>query len=115
MSWMADQEKFDRESAIESVRHAIFRLWNGKDNYGGLCRALPLHRLFSHHKVFLVDTLTELIEAIPQYPKGDRYRVESFARQTHGIIIANLRKEDPAWQGWTRSFWRANQLLAPCS
>jgi hypothetical protein len=115
MSWMADKENLDRQGAIESVREAIFRLWNGKDNYGGLCRALPLHRLLTHHKVFIVDTLKELIEAIPQYPKGDRYRVESFARQTHGIMLTNLRKEDSAWLEWTRSFWRANRLLAPCS
>jgi hypothetical protein len=115
MSWLVDDDQFDREGAIESLREAVLRLWNGKDDHGGLCRALPLHRLFTHRKVLIVDTLTELIEAIPQYPRGDRYRVESFARQTHGIMLTNLRKEDPGWLDWTRSFWRTNRSLVPCS
>jgi hypothetical protein len=114
MSWLSTVGCVNPDAAISSIRDAILRLIPGKDNHAGLCRALPLHRMFAHHKVFIVDTLTELIEAIQSYPEGDRWRVESFARQTHDSLFLQQAQENPKRLAWSRYFWNANLSIAPC-
>jgi hypothetical protein len=80
MAWMAIRLDADRNSSIESVRDAVVRLFPGKDPHAGFCRALPLHRLLTHHKIRISSDLAETIDAIKSYPQGDRYRAETFAR-----------------------------------
>jgi hypothetical protein len=114
MAWMTSGRTFDRASSISAVRDAIRRLNPGKDSHAGYCRALPLHRLFAHDKVKIFSSLTETIEAIKTYPLGDRYRVESFARNAHGSMLVRRAKEDPDVFAWSQDFWRSNLELAPC-
>jgi hypothetical protein len=114
MAWMISGLTFDRDPSISAVRDAICRLNAGKDSHAGYCRALPLHRLFAHGKIKIFSSLTETIEAIKTYPRGDRYRVESFARNAHGSMLVRRATESPDVFKWSKSFWRSNLALAPC-
>jgi len=114
MAWLSNNSTLDRNAGIVYVREALERLFPGKDDHAGLCRALPLHRMFAHNKVFIADTLTEVIEAIKQYPAGDRWLVESFARQVHTTTLLQKVADEPDRLDWSRSFWNANLFLTPC-
>lgn len=115
MAWMTTGADVDRNSSIASVRNAILRLFPGKDPYAGFCRALPLHRLLAHNKIFISSDLTDTIDAIKNYPYGDKYRAEMFARSTHGSHLMQLAKEDPDTLAWSRSFWNSNLIITPCT
>ena len=114
MYWMIAGEFDAREDAVSKVRSALERLTPGKDDRAGLCRVLPLTRLFAHDKLFISDHLTELVDAIRSYPKGDRYRVEAFARSVHNSMMIGKEQEGPDILSWSRSFWRTNRNLVPC-
>ena len=70
MRWMAQDLSADRDASIKAVRDAFFRLFEGKEPHAGFCRALPLNRFFAHQKVYIANHMTEMIEAIEQYPLG---------------------------------------------
>ena len=114
MAWLMPDRPAVTEGAISSVRSAVARLLPGKDEYASFCRTLPLHRMLAHNKVFIVDTLTELIAAIETYPHGDRFRVEAFARQTHSMSFMHRSESDPSTYAWARTFWNANRKLTDC-
>jgi hypothetical protein len=114
MAWLSTKACPDHEAAVSQVRDAVVRLLPGKDDHTGFCRALPLHRMFAHNKVFIVDTMTELADAIEQYPYGDRWRVESFARQAHDTMFMQKAAEEPQRLDWSRGFWNSNLSIAPC-
>lgn len=115
MTWMAPQSApEDLEPSIAAVRRAVLRLFAGKESHAGFCRALPLNRLFAHDKVYIADHMTETIEAIKQYPYGDKYRAETFARMMHNMMLMQQAKEDPNTFAWARSFWNANRTIVPC-
>ena len=116
MRWMASKlMPDDTDSAITKIRAAVMRLFAGKDSYSAYCRALPLNRFFAHNKVFISSHLTETIEAIKNYPYGDRDRAETFARTTHNMMLMERAKEDPNAFSWARSFWNDNMVMVPCS
>jgi hypothetical protein len=70
--------------------------------------------MFVHKRLFIVNTLTELIEAISKYPLGDRWRVESFARTTISPLIIQRAQKDVSALDWSRYFWRTNMSLVEC-
>ena len=114
MAWLGTRTLESTRDAIQLLRQSVNRLIPGKDEHAGFCRALPLHRYFKHNRVMIVDTLTELIEAIEQYPKGDRWHVESYARQVHDSDMLDRAGRDPGFLAWSRRFWRFNADLAEC-
>ncbi len=115
MKWMAhDQSAEDRDSSIAAVRDAVGRLFAGKEPHAGFCRALPLNRFFAHNKLCISSDLTDTIEAIKNYPHGDKYRAETFARTTHNMALVHRAKEDPDTFAWARSFWNSNRTIVPC-
>ncbi len=114
MKWIAPNQAADRELSIVAVRDAIGRLLPGKEPHAGFCRALPLNRFLAHNKVHIASHLTETIEALKSYPRGDNYRAETFARATHNIELMNRAKEDPNTFAWARSFWNSNLTIVPC-
>jgi hypothetical protein len=115
MSWLAPGLTATTEVAIPAVRDAVLRLMPGKDDHAGFCRSFPLHRMFAHKRVFIVDTLVELAEAIERYPEGDKWRVESFARQVHDSTFLQQAEKDPHYLDWSRNFWNSNLALTPCN
>jgi hypothetical protein len=114
MKWIAPNQSADRELSIVAVREAIGRLLPGKEPHAGFCRALPLNRFFAHNRVHIASHLTETIEALRSYPRGDNYHAETFARATHNIDLMNRAKEDPNTFAWARSFWNSNLTIVPC-
>jgi hypothetical protein len=114
MKWMAPDQLVDRDVSITAVRDAVGRLFAGKDSHAGFCRALPLNRFFAHNKVRITKNLKDTIEAIKNYPYGDRYRAETFARTVHNMVFMHRAKEDTATFAWARLFWRSNRTVVPC-
>jgi hypothetical protein len=114
MGWMAEAKIADLGSAVAKVRDAVVRLSPGKDDYAGFCRALPLNRFFAHDKIKIFNTLKETIEAIKNYPYGDKYRAETFARTTHNMVFMQRVKENPETFAWARSFWNSNLGMVGC-
>jgi hypothetical protein len=116
MSWIAEGVPAgeERESCVVKAREAVLRLMPGKSNHPGLCRTLPLHRLLAHQRVFILDTLTDLIEALRLYPNGDRRRVESYARQLHQSLWIQRLEKEPQLLNWSRYYWRTNLSIAQC-
>jgi len=82
MAWLVPKPFTEQNRAISTLRTSVGNLFDGHSDYAGFCLTLPIHRMFVHKRLFIVNTLTELIEAISKYPLGDRWRVESFARTT---------------------------------
>ena len=115
MTWVAPNTPIDCGVATEAARQGFLRLMPGKDKHAGLCRALPLNRFFAHNKVHISADLKETIEAIKQYPHGDRYRAESFARNMHNMQLMHEAEQNPDMFAWARSFWNTNRNLVPCS
>jgi len=113
MAWMTTKVSPDQQS-IAAVREAVIRLFEGKQSHASMCRALPLNRLFAHGKVYISSELTDTIEAIKQYPKGDKWRAESYARMIHASMLLQQAKEDPETFAWARYFWNSNLTLIPC-
>jgi hypothetical protein len=114
MSWLVPQLTGTVEAAIPAVRDSVLRLMPGKDDHAGFCRSFPLHRMFAHKRLFILDTMVELAEAIEQYPEGDKWRVESFARQMHHPLFMQQAEKDPRHLDWSRSFWNSNLAITPC-
>jgi hypothetical protein len=115
MSWMVPGlPRYDRDSGIKAVREALLRLFDGKDSHPGFCRALPFQRILAHKKIKIASHLTETIEAIKMYPRGDKYRAETFARITHNMMILERAKTDPDTFAWARYFWNSNDVMVPC-
>jgi hypothetical protein len=115
MAWLLPaKQASDRASAVDEVRSAVLRLLPGKDPHTALCRALPLNRFFAHDKIFISSDLAETIRAVEQYPHGDRWRAEAFARTTHNANILYRAKTDPNIFAWARCFWDSNLTVAPC-
>jgi hypothetical protein len=114
MSWVLTNRPADRDKGVKLIRNAVNRLSHGKDEHGGFCRTFPLHRMFAHKKIYITDTMTELATAIQEYPAGDRWRVETFARSTHDGMFLQRAAEDPGLLIWSRSFWNTNLTIAPC-
>ena len=115
MKWMTPESTWsDRESSVRAVREAVLRLVEGKEPYAGFCRALPLHRLLAHQKLYISSELTDTIEAIKKYPHGDKYRAETFARTSHSMFIMQRAREDPQTFAWARYFWNSNRTIVPC-
>jgi hypothetical protein len=115
MTWMAPKLPGDRNSSISAVRNAVFRLFAGKEPHAGFCRALPLNRFFAHNKVRIFSHLKETIEAIKNYPYGDKYRAETFARTLHNMVLMDRAKEYPNTFDWAHSFWNSNRTIVPCA
>jgi hypothetical protein len=116
MGWLiSPRDGRDTVVAIGNVRQAILRLMPGKTQHPAFCRALPMNRYFAHKKVFISNHLTELIDAIEKYPKGDRARAETWARTTHNIMMKQGLEKDPRLLDWSRHFWNHNQDLVPCA
>jgi hypothetical protein len=115
MRWMAPNQSVNRDVSIAAVRDAVGRLFAGKDSHAGFCRALPLNRFFAHNKVHIASNLAETIEAIKNYPHGDRYRAETFARTSHNMVFMHRAKEDADTFAWARSFWNGNRAIVPCT
>jgi hypothetical protein len=114
--WMTTPDQsLDRELAIAAIREAVRRLFDGKEPHAGFCRALPLNRFFAHGKVHISSHLTDTIEAIKNYPNGDKYRAETFARTMHNMTLMNRAKEDPETFAWARSFWNSSRTVVPCA
>ena len=114
MTWMAPRPSVDRDASIAAVRSAYLRLFAGKEPHAGFCRALPLNRFFAHNKVRIFSHLKETIEAIKNYPYGDKGRAETFARTTHNMILMNRAQKDPDTFSWARLFWNSNRTIVPC-
>jgi hypothetical protein len=114
MAWMLPSTTPEHDKSISAVRNAVLRLYAGKDPHAGFCRALPLSRFLAHQKVYIASHMTETIEAIKQYPHGDTYHAESFARSVHNMTLMAQAKEDPETFGWARAFWRGNLTIVPC-
>ncbi len=114
MKWMAPDQSADREVSISATRDAIERLFAGKDPHAGFCRALPLNRFFAHGKVRISSNLADTIQAIKNYPHGDKYRAETFARTTHNMVLMRRAKEDSDMFAWARDFWDSNRTLVLC-
>jgi hypothetical protein len=114
MAWLLTEPLEGSETGVSLVRDGVLRLLPGKDNHAGFCRTFPLHRMFAHKRAFIVDTLTELIEAIKLYPAGDRYRVESYARQMHDSLFMQQAAKEPQLLDWSHHFWNSNLTIAPC-
>jgi hypothetical protein len=115
MKWMTSSVSEDRDASLEAVRQAIQRLFAGKAPYSAFCRALPLNRFFAHNKVHIFSNLTETIEAIKNYPHGDKERAETFARSVHNMTFMQRAKDDPETFARARSFWNLNLTLAQCA
>jgi hypothetical protein len=113
MTWMAEGLAQDSEPA-GMARDAVLRLIGGKDSYAGFCRALPLNRFFAHKKLRIFGSLEETIQAIRDYPYGDRYRAEAFARSMHNAVMMQRAREDSNTFGWARYFWNRNRDIVPC-
>ena len=114
MKWIAPDQSADRELSIVAVRDAMGRLLPGKEPHAGFCRALPLNRFLAHNKVFIASHLTDTIEALKSYPRGDKYCAETFARAMHNMELMQRAKEDPNTFAWARSFWNSNLTIVPC-
>lgn len=99
---------------IEAVRNAVIRLLPGKDSYCARLRVLPITRYFVHKKLKITSNLTELIEALKQYPKGDTAHVESFARNVYNTLVGERAKKSPETLKWAKDFWRRNTEFAQC-
>ncbi len=119
MKWLLqgfDLSKIDEQDGIKQVVEAIKRLYPAKDNHCGFCRAIPLNRYFKHKKIFLTSNLAETIKAVEQYPLGDRYRVETLARNiiNHDILnkINSCMISDKLL--WSKDFWCTNYKLTKC-
>lgn len=115
MKWMVPIISEKRDSSISAVREAVGRLFPGKDPYAGFCRALPLNRFFAHNKVHIMSHLTDTIEALKNYPHGDTYRAETYARTVHNMVFMDRAKEDAETFAWARSFWNGNHAIVPCT
>jgi hypothetical protein len=114
MAWMAEgMPTSDTERCVAKARESVLRLLPGRDDHVGLCRTLPLTRMFAHDRLFISSTMTDLADALKQYPKGDRKRVEAFAGQTHSMWIKRKEKE-PTPDDWALYYWRTNLAVAPC-
>jgi hypothetical protein len=114
MAWLLTEQVGDSEAGVSQVRDAVLRLLPGKDNHAGMCRTFPLHRMFAHKRLFLSQDMTELVEAIEHYPNGDRWRVESMARQTHNSTFMQQVEKEPHRLDWSRYFWNSNLAITPC-
>jgi len=114
MNWIAEAKLDDIGRTITEVRNAVARLFPGKDDYAGFCRALPLNRFFAHDKIKIVNTLKDTIEAIKTYPYGDKYRAEAFARNTHNMVFMQRVRENSETFAWARYFWNKNLAIAGC-
>lgn len=114
MSWLVTKSPAATDSSVERVRGAVVRLLPGKDEYAAFCRTLPLHRMMAHNRVCIASHLKHLIEAIRTYPQGDKFRVESFARQAHTLDLMHRAEKDPTLFSWAQSFWTSNFKLAGC-
>jgi hypothetical protein len=49
-----------------------------------------------------------------QYPRGDRWRAESYARSMHNSLLQQRAKKDSLTFGWARIFWNDNLSLSSC-
>lgn len=114
MAWMTPSSSSESDKSVDAVRSAILRLFDGKEPHAGFCRALPLGRFLEHQRVYIASSMTETIDAIKQYPFGDKYRAESFARSVHNMTLMAQSKEDSDTFAWARTFWNANLEVAPC-
>lgn len=116
MMWLIKGQKVygSREDAIKEIREAILRLFPAKDSHSGFCRAVPLNRFFKHNKLFITRNMGEIIKAIEEYPNGDRYRVESFARNVINMEFERRKAEEADFIKWSKYFWNYNYSLAEC-
>ncbi len=116
MKWLIKGQQIygSKEDAIKEVREAILRLFPAKDSHSGFCRAVPLNRFFKHNKLFITQNMEETIKAIEEYPNGDRYRAESFARNVINMEFERRKAEDNNFIKWSKYFWNYNYSLTKC-
>ncbi len=117
MSWLlegASLYELNVSDTIEDAKKAVERLFPAKDNHSGLVRALPLNRFFKHKKVQITSNMKETIKSIEEYPKGDRYRAESFARNLLNMFYMQEHEKNPDLAKWSKYFWTYNFKISKC-
>lgn len=110
MRWLLKDKRTMRtqkEKALKELCSSLIRLLPAKDDYAGNVRAMPLNRLFKWGTVHISSSMKETIEAIEQYPKGDRYRLQSFARTIYNLSKSKYSKNT----NWASYFWNYNYKL----
>lgn len=117
MSWLLKGNRLsdlNNEKTIEEVKKEVLKLYPAKDDHSGSVRALPLNRFFKHNKLYVTTQMMDLVEAIEKYPQGDRYHVESFARNIINGYFMEERKKNSKLADWSIYFWRYNFTISKC-
>lgn len=101
-------------NTVEEAKKAVMRLYPAKDSHGGFVRALSLNRFFKHNKIKISSKMKDVITSIENYPNGDRYRAESFARTVVNTYYLQEREKDPDLGKWSKYFWFHNFKISKC-
>ncbi len=115
MDWLiVDSETSDKDQGVDYLQNAVERLYPGKDEHSGLCRAIPLNRLFKHNKLKISSKMSDLVTGLKTYPQGDRYHVESFARSVINTSWGMEVERKASLTNWSKLFWKLNGELSKC-
>lgn len=117
MFWLlgnTTSNKLNIPDTIEDAKSAVKRLFPAKDNHSGLVRALPLNRFFKHNKLHITSNMKDTIKSIEEYPRGDRYRAESFARSILNMFYMQEHEKNPDLSKWSEYFWTYNFKISKC-
>jgi len=111
-------EKVEFTVELNKLAGSLARLIKAKDLYAGHMRAIPLNRMFKHHKIYLPSTgMEETINLLPKYPgqcnEQEKYRIQQFARNQMNLIF--MTDDRLKTNTWAKYFWQQNYNLIPCS
>ena len=109
-----DQNRVDPDVELKKLSDALGRLYPAKDDYCSLLRMFPFQRIVKKGKIRVPS---EMVDMLAKYPdgldEGDRFLVESLARQSLNMVLHNPEDKNDDFQ-WAKHFWRQNHNLSVC-